>query len=153
MPSTAKLISQLKTDYPQFSFKKSDVFLWSPTEKTICYSDGKSDDYIYILHELSHAILGHIDYGHDIELIAMERQAWDKSTELAVKYDLMIDDNMIQSSIDTYRDWLHSRSTCPMCEATGLQAKKYTYNCLVCGHTWRVNEAKSCALRRYKIQK
>lgn len=153
MPSTAILISQLKTEYPQYSFVKSTDFLWAPDKKTIFYLEKDSDDYIYILHELSHALLRHVNYGHDITLIAMEREAWDKATELADSHGVKISDDIVQSSLDTYRDWLHARSTCPDCNATGLQSEKNTYKCLACGHKWRVNEARSCSLRRYKIQK
>ena len=153
MPSTATLISQLKIEYPQYSFVKSTDFLWSPDKKTIYYREKDDDDYVYILHELSHALLAHLCYGHDITLITMEREAWDKAAELANDRNLTIQSDVIQSSLDTYRDWLHSRSTCPKCQATGLQSEKNIYNCLSCGHKWRVNEARSCSLRRYKIQK
>jgi len=153
MPSTATLISQLKSEYPQYSFTKSSDFLWSPDKKIIFYCEKDNNDYIYILHELSHALLSHLCYGYDITLITMEREAWDKAVELAKDRGLTINNDLIQSSLDTYRDWLHARSTCPKCQATGLQSKKNTYNCLACGYKWRVNEARSCSLRRYKIQK
>jgi tRNA(Ile2) C34 agmatinyltransferase TiaS len=105
-----------------------------------------------LLHELSHGLLNHADYNYDIELIAMECKAWDKVGELAKKYEIVINDNIIQLTLDTYRDWLHSRSTCPSCKATGIQDGKKSYSCLACGYKWRVNEARICALRRYKNQ-
>jgi len=153
MLSTALLISHLKTDYPQFSFLESDIFLWSPSENIINYRDTDDGSYIFILHELSHALLSHTNYDRDIELIAMECEAWDKALELANNYGLQIEDNTIQSSLDTYRNWLHSRSTCPVCSATGIQDKKHSYSCMACGHKWRVNDARNCALRRYKMAK
>ena len=148
MHSTASLIKQLKTDYPQFIFKKAAVFLWSHSEHTIYYSLD-DDNNGFLFHELSHGLLGHADYKRDIELIAMEREAWDKSKEIAKKYDVSIDDEYIQSTLDTYRDWMHKRSTCPKCTSTGLQTKKYSYKCLECGQQWRVNESRTCDLRRY----
>lgn len=147
MPSTVSLIPRLKVDYPQFRFKQADSFLWSPSEQTIYYTI-EDTGYGFLLHELSHGLLGHADYTYDVELIAMERAAWDKAVELAKEYGIVIDDDSIQSTLDTYRDWLHARSTCPACEATGLQIKKRLYTCPACRHTWRVNEARICGLRR-----
>lgn len=151
MLSTASLIKKLKTAYPQFQFKQSSDYLWSPSEQAIYFADGKNG-FEYLLHELSHGLLEHADYNYDVELLAMERAAWDKATELAKGYDLAINDDTIESNLDSYRDWLHARSTCPVCKATGLQIKKLTYSCPACSHQWRVNEARVCALRRFSIE-
>ena len=152
MPSMPSLIKSLKTDFPQFVFKKASNFLWSHDENTIYYASS-DDDCALLLHELSHALLNHVDYRRDIELVAMEREAWDKAKVLAENYDVKIDEDFIQSNLDTYRDWLHSRSTCPKCNANGLQIKKNTYRCVACDFEWRVNEARTCALRRYSTKK
>jgi hypothetical protein len=152
MPSTTTLLSRLKTDYPQFSFKPGDDFLWSSSDNTIYYNNKIENQSIFLLHELSHALLGHTNYTSDIQLITMERQAWDHTIKLATKYYVTISDDMVQSNLDSYRDWLHSRSTCPSCEATGLQIKDYTYTCPACSHKWQVNEARTCALRRYQVR-
>jgi len=151
MQSTISLIPQLKANYPNFLFKKDDRFLWSPSEQTIYYNVVGSP--VFLLHELSHAILGHSDYSRDIELISMESKAWEKAAELAVSYNIQINNETIQLNLDTYRSWLHERSTCPACTATGFQTKKYNYKCLACNNEWQVNEARVCALRRYKITK
>ena len=150
MPSTTSLINQLTLDYPQFSFKKSKRFLWSPSESTVYYN-GDGDNYSFLLHELSHGLLRHADYNRDIELIAMERAAWDKAVSIAPQYGLIISDEIVESTLDSYREWLHARSTCPSCRATGLQIRQHVYNCIACHHTWRVNEARICALRRYSL--
>lgn len=150
MPSTASLIQRLKTDYPQFSFAPGADFLWSPSDHTVYYKQN-ADSPAFLLHELSHGLLSHSDYSRDIELIAMERAAWDHALTLADMYGTSIDDDLIETTLDSYRDWLHARSTCPKCQATGLQTKKQIYNCPACGHSWRVNEARICALRRFSI--
>ncbi len=150
MPSTTSLIQQLKSDYPEFHFKKAKRFLWSPSEHTVYYT-GTDDEYAYLLHELSHGLLGHVDYTRDVELIAMERAAWDKAVALAPTYATRISDGTVETTLDSYRDWLHARSTCPACKATGLQIKQHVYTCPACHHTWRVNEARVCALRRYTV--
>ena len=81
----------------------------------------------------------------------MERAAWDKAVLIALDFGQTIDTNTVESTLDSYRDWLHARSTCPNCQATGLQIKKQTYSCPACRHTWRVNEARICALRRFSL--
>lgn len=153
MHSTISLINKLKSDYPNITFKKSAKFAWSFEDKTIFYND-KLDNYQYFLfHELAHAILNHANYTQDIELISMERNAWDKAGIISKKYQIDIDDDFIQTNLDTYRDWLHQRSLCPNCGSNGLQTKNSDYHCLACNHKWRVNQAKDCALRRYEINK
>lgn len=67
MPSTVSLVTKLESDYPQFSFKQAADYLWSPNEQTIYYTDSP-DVHSYLLHELSHGLLGHADYYYDIEL-------------------------------------------------------------------------------------
>lgn len=151
MPSTTSLIQKLKQEYPRFRFKKSTQFLWSPSEKTVYYT-ASDTAYELLLHELSHGILGHTAYLRDIELIAMERAAWDLATTLAVSNKLSIDESLIESTLDSYRDWLHARSTCPVCTATGQQVKKFIYHCPACQHSWKVNEARVCNLRRTTIK-
>jgi hypothetical protein len=152
MPSTISILANLKNKYPQFLFKPSNNFLWSSSDNTIYYDKKNNDQAIFLLHELSHALLGHANYDSDIKLITMERQAWDNTIILAQEYNIKVTDDFIQSNLDSYRDWLHSRSTCPKCQATGIQTKKYDYLCIVCSHKWRVNEARTCALRRYKSE-
>ena len=83
----------------------------------------------------------------------MEREAWDEVIKLAEKYNVSIDPKNIQLTLDTYRDWLHKRSTCPKCQANGVQDGAKSYQCVACSHKWRVNEARICALRRYNIKK
>ncbi|NTW61996.1 hypothetical protein HGB25_01120 [Candidatus Saccharibacteria bacterium] len=152
MPSINSLINRLKTDYPQFTFQESSEFLWDHDSNTIYFED-KSNCEGFLLHELSHALLLHTDYERDVQLIAMESKAWDTAQKLADKYHVELSDDFIQSNLDTYRDWLHKRSTCPECQSTGLQTKSNTFRCLACNNQWTVNDAKTCALKRYKIKK
>ena len=152
MQSTSLLAAKLRTDYPQFSFKTDEIFRWSPKSQTVFYKE--SSDLPSLLHELSHALLGHSNYLKDIELIEMERDAWfHTQTILAPKYSVQVDSAAPEDALDTYRDWLHARSSCPECTATGIQSRKYIYKCLACGTSWKVNEARICDLRRYVLNK
>lgn len=149
MPSIISLSKQLSKDYPDLTFRPGAQFMWSPTTREIFYlSDSK--DCTRLLHELAHALLEHTDYNRDIQLLTMERDAWEYArTKLALRYDVAINDDTIQADLDTYRDWLHARSTCPHCASTGIQKSgKHRYHCLACNTTWHVNEAHFCQLRR-----
>lgn len=153
MQSTHSLIKQLREDFPGYTFESSDSFWWSAARKTIHFDPSADHSTVYSLHELSHALLDHHGYEYDIDLVKLERDAWDYAKRiLSSEYDITIDDTIVQDNLDTYRDWLHARSQCPSCEATGLQTKQRSYRCLACGHQWRVNEARICALRRYSLQ-
>lgn len=149
MPSITSLVKQLKASFPNFNFREGETFLWSHPDNTIYYNPSENDGSL-LLHELAHAVLGHADYKRDVELLAMERMAWDKVKELAPQYNLAIDDDFVQDNLDTYRDWLHARSTCPNCGSSGMQIKIQIFSCPSCRSEWQVNEARTCALRRYK---
>lgn len=149
MLSTHSLLPKLQAEYPHLSFIAGERFAWSPDTKTIFYDQSDPTNTSLLIHELSHGLLEHHDYSKDVELVAMETEAWDKAVVLAAEYGIPISDEIVQDNLDTYREWLHARSTCPACEATGYQSGKREYTCVACGHTWRVNEARLCALRRY----
>ena len=152
MPSTPSLLPKLQSDYPQLLFTPGTRFAWSPDAQTVFYDESDLSNAPLLLHELAHGILEHRDYSKDVELVAMESQAWDKALELADTYTVPVSDETVQDHLDTYREWLHARSTCPQCEATGYQSGKGEYTCVACAHTWRVNEARICALRRYSTK-
>lgn len=151
MPSISSLVNKLRSDFGQFTFTPGDAFHWSPTDSTVYYIT-TSDDTATLLHELAHAALGHKSYTKDITLLEMEREAWaHASRHLGPAYQVPINEDTVEASLDTYRDWLHARSTCPNCQAIGVQTSKHHYGCVACHAKWRVNDARICALRRYKV--
>lgn len=152
MPLITLLVDRLQEDYPNIHFAEGDDFHWSPSSKTVTYIQDSRGKEAFLLHELSHALLGHEGYKKDISLIEMERDAWQYAKDiLSQQYVQVISDDNIEDALDSYRDWLHARSTCPNCQATGVQTKKDEYRCLACRTKWRVNEARICALRRYTL--
>lgn len=155
MTMPALLLSQIKRDFPNFSFATGDSFSWSPKNQTIIYpSLGSNADIAQLFHELSHGILNHSTYSRDITLIDMERTAWEYAVRTlapAYGFSLAMNDAVVQNALDSYRIWLHERSTCPECAAVGIETSKQQYRCLHCQTEWRVNEAKQCQLRRYRL--
>ena len=147
---STKLLDQLRIDYPQYRFLIGATDYWN-SHNTIFYTAKTRD--CAILHELSHALLSHATYELDIDLIRMERAAWDyASRELAPHYGVSISKEDAEDALDTYRDWLHNRSLCPDCHLSGLQRSDGRYTCVVCGLCWHANAAKTCALRRFKVR-
>lgn len=152
MPLMPSLVARISHDLPELHFIAAEDFLWSPTDSTVYYRDDADGAEASLLHEVGHALLEHHDYAQDVALVRIEMQAWERARELADRYGITIREDDVQDHLDTYREWLHARSTCPRCEATGYEEKKRIYRCLTCQHTWRVNEARTCGLKRYTLK-
>ena len=143
-----KLIDRLKTDFGQFLFVVSDDNRWSPDENTIFYRD---DSPVELLHEIGHALCGHKNFVQDVELLHMERDAWEKARQIAPKYGVDITDKQIESAMDEYRLWLHQRSLCPNCSQNAPQSRSDgRYRCINCDIVWNANDARRSSLRRHK---
>lgn len=152
MNSLSNTALQLKNDYPQITFLSGDSFLWSPKEKSVTYKDTseESESPVWsLLHEVSHGILDHQDYDSDFELIKLETEAWQHAIKLGKSYNIDIDHEYVQDCLDTYRDWLHQRSTCPNCQNISTQQKSNNYRCFNCGSTWAVSKSRFC--RPYRM--
>lgn len=149
LPSPAKpLLERLRADFPRFHFTLGTSDHWD-SHDTVYYTLETPD--CALLHELAHALLGHASYRLDIDLLRLERAAWDYARHvLAPRYDLTLSRDDAEDSLDTYRDWLHNRSLCPDCHLSGLQSSDGDYRCVACGLAWHANAAKTCALRRFK---
>lgn len=134
-------IASVKRDYPQFKFEAGAQDHWSPGSNTVTYNPARNLRELQygLLHELSHALLGHSNYSSDFELLRLESEAWHKAAMLAKKYGINIDDDHIQDCLDTYRDWLHRRSTCPSCGMHVLQKDTKKYHCFNCQTEWSVS--------------
>lgn len=153
MPSkTPMLLHKVQQDFTSLTFTLDETFRWAPSRKTVYYTHDVDVRPHNLLHELAHAVLDHHSYTQDIELIQIEREAWEYAQNvLGPKYSVIIDEDTIQEALETYRDWLHKRSLCPDCENNGIHTKTGTYKCFACGCQWRANDARICELRRFKV--
>lgn len=147
-----QLLIKIKLDHPNLKLEEGDQFMWSPKNQTVFY-DPSCDEVQgvqQLLHEVSHALLKHVNFYSDLELIQLEVAAWNHAKSLAGTYDIPISDDHMQNCLDTYRDWAFRRSTCPNCSSSGIQASDLTYTCLNCQSIWRVSENRLC--RPYRLQ-
>jgi hypothetical protein len=146
------LIKLLERDYPAIAFRQSSIAQWSPQSHQVSYVSTEDPAGVWsTLHELGHALLDHRSYESDVSLLQMEVDAWKKAIELAELYAVTISEEHMQHCLDTYRDWLHKRSTCPTCGKHGLQQSNALYRCLNCQGTWMVSSTRFC--RPYRLRK
>lgn len=148
------LLTKLRRDFPSINFVAGERFVWSPATSQVLYKKSTTEDeeaaIWALLHEVGHALLDHGKYGSDFELVQLESAAWAEAENLAKRYGHLIDPDHIQDCLDTYRDWLYQRSTCPACTACSLQSDSKTYSCFNCGTTWQVSKSRLCRAYRRK---
>jgi|SRR5665811_1433877 len=148
------MIVKLVNTYPRLTFAEGDDFLWSPETETIHYDPSRMDTeqgVWSLLHETGHALHGHTSYDFDIDLLKFELEAWEKAKEIALKFDITINQDYIEDNLDSYRDWLKRRSACPDCSYVNLQAAKNTYICFNCECNWKVPVSQVCMVQRRKV--
>lgn len=148
-----QLLKSLRAHYPTLTFQPGENFCWSPKDQVVYYTpDTSHADTWTLLHEASHGILQHTTFKSDFELLRLEIAAWELARKLAAKHNIIIDDDHIEDCLDTYRDWLHKRSLCPVCAVKSLQINERTYGCVNCSTTWRVSNNRLCRPYRRTVR-
>lgn len=151
------LLHKLFADFPALTFQAGAQFCWSPKDRQVIFRAEAMEETLggwSLLHEVGHALLDHSTYTSDFELLQMEAAAWEEARKLAHTYGYDIDPDHIQDCLDTYRDWLHRRSTCPACGNRSLQENARTYACFNCSTKWNVSASRFCRpYRRIAISK
>lgn len=141
------LLNKLMSSYPSVNFKNSKLFMWSPTENTVYYSKtalSAPKGAWSLFHELGHATLNHLDFKTDIDLLRLEVGAWTQAKLIARQFKIDIDENHIQNCLDSYRDWLTVRSTCPTCDTINPRKNGFSYQCFNCNCHWEVSSSQLC---------
>lgn len=149
------ILSKLQTKHSDLLFIADDSFYWSPQDRSVHYNPDKLQSIEgtwSLIHELAHGLLEHKSYKTDYELLSYEVAAWQKASSLAPKYNLSIDTEHVEECLDSYRDWLYARSTCPTCKLNSLQVSPDTYKCLNCLCKWRVSPSRFCRPYRLKTK-
>lgn len=147
------LLDSCQTMLPTITFVSGKSFFWSPKTQSIHIDEPEletENGCWALLHEMAHALLGHSSYNSDAGLLALEVEAWEKAKRVAKKMGHSIDPEHIQDCLDTYRDWLYARSTCPTCALNSLQIAPTQYKCLNCSTDWSVSRSRFC--RPYRMQ-
>jgi len=141
----SKLVVRIRGDFPDIEFRLSSRFSWHAGSKHISYRQIDDMKAVWaLLHEIGHAELEHADFTSDMDLLQKEVAAWAKAHEISKHYDIAIDQDYIEDNLDSYRDWVHIRATCPSCYERCLQTDKHSYACHNCGATWHVTGSRLC---------
>ena len=151
MVTIHNILNKLQAQYPHLVFTNGSLFAWSPKEKTITYTLEYEDEQHAIwalVHEVAHASLGHQHYKNDIDLLRHEVAAWSAAKTIANSLKIVIHDEHIQDCLDTYRDWIHKRASCPKCTVISLQQYDASYKCFNCQTTWKVPSSPLCRVSR-----
>lgn len=150
---TPSILEDIKPFIKDAVLSPGENFLWSPKDRTVVYDEAKLAEQTgqwSLIHEVAHAALNHQTYESDFELLQLEVAAWEEAKQLASKLRIYIEENYIEDCLDTYRDWLHQRSTCPTCGGAGLQHDHREYRCHNCMSTWHVTTSRFCRPYRMK---
>lgn len=133
-----ELLRCVERDYPALRVREGWKFAFRPTrtvlhEKLPNYDvDDNNFWKMQFLHEVGHALLGHRDWGTDLERVKMECAAWAKAEELCGEYGVEYVEDFAEDELDTYREWLHQRSRCRKCGLTRYQTRDGKYHCPQC---------------------
>lgn len=125
------LIEKIQVDYPEVVFKRGDRFSFRPP-KTIFIGPAEKHDTLLLLHELGHYASSHRDFDTDAKRIKMEREAWEKAREFASLYGIAFDEEVVEAEMDSYRNWLDTKSRCPVCGLSCYQSRDGKYHCPRC---------------------
>ena len=125
------LTEKLKKDYPDLRFKEGRKFAFRPP-RTIVIGPEEPGAELLLLHEVGHAISGHRDFDVDVKRLKMEVEAWEKARDLANNYELEFSEEVMETELDSYRDWLHQKSRCPACGLTRFETPDGQYHCPRC---------------------
>ena len=132
-------LAQVSSDYPQFNFRPSTRFRFRPPA-TIYYDSSVASHFnLLLLHELSHALLGHFSFASLAERLQCERDAWQKTAQLCQEYRLPYDSAYAEANLDTYRDWLHQKTRCKTCGSTCLELDQHQLFCPFCQKTIKIS--------------
>lgn len=137
------LIDYLKSTYKDIDFAYGDRFKYHYPNKIMLENPknpGTPPEFFALqtLHELGHALCKHKDYQTDIERLKIERAAWEAAKTVYEKLPKNLkgtfkwDEDYIENSLDTYRNWLHQKSTCKTCGLTCYQTDDGQYHCPRC---------------------
>ena len=130
----ATFLANVRGDFPEVKFVSGSRFSFRPP-RTVVFSDSDGPSgarELLLLHELGHFLTGRFDFKTEVERLKIEVMAWEKARELAPRYGVFIDEDLIEGELDSYRDFLHQKSRCPDCGLTRFQTPDKIWHCPKC---------------------
>ena len=125
----ATFLAKIKSDFPSLRFIEGRRFSFRPPKTVVVEPDGEA---LLLLHEIGHALCGVYDFKTEVGRLKIEVAAWEKAKELAASYGVVVDEDLIEGELDSYRDFLHQKSRCPNCGLTRFQTPDGVFHCPKC---------------------
>ncbi len=151
------VLSRVAKKYPEITLTPGTDFSWSYETSVITYPTEVEQNNVFVAslcHELGHAFCTHKHFKNDIELIKLEREAWNEGSKIAKDvFGIDIPDQHIERCLNTYRDWLYERAVCPTCKQCGMQSGALEYRCVFCHTIWTVNASRLCRVIKKRTKK
>lgn len=129
----ATFLARVRADFPDIRFVTGERFIFRPPRTVVVPKNADSEaDALRLLHEVGHALSRRWSFDTEVERLKIEVIAWAKARELAPLYGVTADDELIESELDSYRDFLHQKSRCPSCGLTRFQTPDGVFHCPKC---------------------
>ena len=133
-------VERLERDYKEIEFRwgcSRFSYQLRNGKKVVFLGPAQPNFALLALHELGHALCGHKDYSTHVQRLKIESEAWERAKTVFSKYQIMADapewdEDFVQAEMDTYRDWLHTKSRCKKCGLTRYQTENGEYHCPRC---------------------
>ncbi len=129
-------LETIKKTYPEFTFRPGRKFLFHPP-KSIRYLESDENFRFLLLHELSHALLGHFSFNRSLERLQIERDAWAKTRELCSLHSVTFNEELAETELNTYRDWVHQKTLCKHCGLSCLEVSSESLYCPFCQRKYK----------------
>ena len=129
----AIFLAKVRGNFPEVRFKAGNKFSFRPP-KTVFFDKNCDENFssLLLLHELGHFLCGKFEFKTEIERLKIEVLAWEKAKKLAPLYGILIDEELIENELNSYRNWLHQKSRCPSCGLTRFQTLDGVFYCPKC---------------------
>ncbi len=131
-PPRTIIVEPFGDDLVAVADKKSPQIAKETSDKTVKRHLDIREWKLLLFHELGHATLGHRNFRTNVERLKMEVAAWEKAREFASLYGVEFDDELMETELDSYRDWVHQKSRCPKCGLTRYETPGGGYHCPRC---------------------
>ncbi len=154
MRVTQTLLERITNTYHELNFEPGDEFLYDAADEIIYYHEaslGRNEGQIALLHEIAHAQLGHFHYHTDLELFALETQAWHATKHLCAVHGVTLSEEYLRNCLSTYAHWLNNRASCPVCNNFSTQEDELTYRCFLCHARWQVKTDVQARIRKVRL--
>ena len=133
-----EFIQELQQLFPNINFIPGERFTFRPPN-TVIFEEPTEYFELQTLHEVGHSLCGRYDWKTHVERLRIESEAWQAGKKLYLshpewqeKYHFEFDEEIVEALLDSYRDWLHTKSKCKKCGLTRLQTSNGKYYCPGC---------------------